>query len=208
MTEEFIRECEAGSPHYMESTARRERARIREARGDLAGALADNEEALSLARAISDPQELLPNLAALAAAFEVRGRVDEARALARELIEVARLHPKDAALGLSLDFLFTHLALEHEPELREILSNSSFPRWESLGLACLDRDFVTAAEVWAEGGSPTWEARLRLRAAEELIETGRRSEGEVQLEKALEFYRSVGATFYINRAEQLLAKTA
>ena len=208
LLDQFIRECEAGSPHYMESTARRERARIREARGDLAGALADNEEALSLARAISDPQELLPNLAALAAAFEVRGRVDEARALARELIEVARLHPKDAALGLSLDFLFTHLALEHEPELREILSNSSFPRWESLGLACLDRDFVTAAEVWAEGGSPTWEARLRLRAAEELIETGRRSEGEVQLEKALEFYRSVGATFYINRAEQLLAKTA
>jgi hypothetical protein len=58
------------------------------------------------------------------------------------------------------------------------------------------------------GGSPTWEARLRLQAAEELIEAGRHTEGVVQLEKALDFYRSVGATFCINRAEELLAKTA
>jgi tetratricopeptide (TPR) repeat protein len=206
--DEFIRECEAGSPHYMEGTARRERGRIREARGDLAGALADYEAALSLARAVNDPQELLPNLAAVAGAFESRGRVDEARALARELVAVAHSHPHDAAIGLSLDFLFTRVALEHEPELREILGNGSFPQWKSLGLACLDRDFVRAAEMWSEGGSPTWEARLRLRAAEELIESGRRAEGAEQLERALDFYRSVGATFYIKHGEQLIAKTA
>jgi class 3 adenylate cyclase/tetratricopeptide (TPR) repeat protein len=208
MMDEFIRECEAGSPHYMEGTARRERARIREARGDLARALADYEAALSLARAVNDPQELLPNLAAVTAVFETRGQLDEARALARELIGIARLHPHDAAIGLSLDFLFTRVALEHEPELREILGNGSFPRWKTLGFACLDRDFVRAAEMWAEGGSPTWEARLRLRAAEELIETGRRAEGEEQLELALDFYRSVGATYLIQRGEQLIAKTA
>jgi tetratricopeptide (TPR) repeat protein len=208
LVDEFIRECEAGSPHYIEGTTRRERARIREARGDLAGALADYEAALSLARAVNDPQELLPNLAAVASAFETRGRVDEARAIAREILDVARLHPHDAAIGLSLDFLFTRVALEHEPGLREILGNGSFPQWKALGLACVDRDFVRAADMWAEGGSPTWEARLRLRAAEELIETGRRPEGEAQLEKALEFYRSVGATFYVNQGEQLLVKTA
>jgi class 3 adenylate cyclase/tetratricopeptide (TPR) repeat protein len=208
LLEEFIHECEAGSPHYMEGTARRVRARIREARGDLTGALADYEGALSLARAVNDPQELLPNLAAVTAAFETHGQLDEARALARELVGVARLYPQDAAIALPLDFLFMRVALEHEPELREILGNVPFPRWKSLGFACLDHDFVRAAEIWAEGGSPTWEARLRLRAAEELIETGRRSEGEAQLEKALGFYRSVGATFYLKRGEQLIAKTA
>jgi tetratricopeptide (TPR) repeat protein len=208
MMDEFIRECEAGSPHYMEGNARRERARIREARGDLAGALADYEEALSLARAVNDPQEVLPNLAAVAAAFDARGRPDEARAIAREVIDVARLHPNDAGIGLSLDFLLTRVALEHERDLREILGNGSFPGWKSLGLACLDRDFVRAAEMWAEGGSPTWEARLRLRAAEELIETGRRAEGESELERALAFYRSVGATYFIQRGEELIAKTA
>ena len=62
--------------------------------------------------------------------------------------------------------------------------------------------------MWAEAGSPTWEARLRLRAAEELIETGRRAEGEVELQKAIAFYRTVGATFFIQRGEQLLAKSA
>ena len=52
------------------------------------------------------------------------------------------------------------------------------------------------------------QARLHLQAAEDLIEAGRRAEGAQQLEKAFTFYRSVGAIFYINRAEQLLAKTA
>src|SRR5207249_5038952 len=81
LLDEFIRECEAGSPNYMEGTTRRERARIREARGDLPGALADYEAALSLARAVNDPQELLPNLGAVSSAFQTRGRMAEARAL-------------------------------------------------------------------------------------------------------------------------------
>jgi hypothetical protein len=64
--------------------------------------------------------------------------------------------------------------------------------------------------VWRSASIPTWEARLRLRAAEELIETGRRAESEEQAAKALDFYRSVGATFYVDRCEALLreAKTA
>ena len=49
---------------------------------------------------------------------------------------------------------------------------------------------------------------IRGRRYSELIENGRHAEGEEQLEKALGFYRSVGATFFINRAEQLVAKTA
>jgi hypothetical protein len=107
-----------------------------------------------------------------------------------------------------VQFLFTHVALEHEPALREILDNAPYPRWKLLDFACLDRDFVRAADMWAEAGSPTWEARLRLRAAEELIETGRRAEGEVELQKAIAFYRRVGATFFIQRGEPLLAKSA
>src|SRR5207244_8260799 len=131
--------------------------------------LSDFEGSLSLARAASDPQELLPNLAAVLAAFERRGRVDEARALARELVGIARSHPQDAAFALPFDFLITSVAFEYEAELREILDNAPFPQWKSLGFACLDRNFVRAADMWSEGGSPTFEARLRLRAAEELI---------------------------------------
>jgi hypothetical protein len=124
------------------------------------------------------------------------------------MVDLARLYPHEAAQALSLDFLYAHATLEYEVELREVLRDSPHPRWKDLALSCLDRDFVRAADILAEGGSPTWEARLRLRAAEQLIETGRRAAGEVELQKALAFYSKVGATFFIQRGEQLLAKSA
>ncbi len=49
---------------------------------------------------------------------------------------------------------------------------------------------------------------MRLRAAERLVADGRRAEADVQLQKALAFYRSVGATRYIREGEALLAATA
>jgi hypothetical protein len=62
--------------------------------------------------------------------------------------------------------------------------------------------------MWAKAGSPTWEAHLRLRAAEDLFEVGRETDGGAELEQALAFYRSVGATFYVQRGEKLLAASA
>ena len=40
------------------------------------------------------------------------------------------------------------------------------------------------------------------------VADGRRAEADVQLQKALAFYRSVGATRYIREGEALLAATA
>ncbi|MBA3332983.1 MAG: hypothetical protein H0U30_03240, partial [Actinobacteria bacterium] len=68
--------------------------------------------------------------------------------------------------------------------------------------------FVEAAELYAEAGILLFEAEARLRAAEQLLSAGRAAEGEVQLEKALAFYRSVGATLFVERGEALLAHTA
>ena len=45
-------------------------------------------------------------------------------------------------------------------------------------------------------------------AAEDLIESGRHAEGEVELQEAIAFYRTVDASFYVGRCEQLLAKSA
>jgi len=52
------------------------------------------------------------------------------------------------------------------------------------------------------------EAYARLRAAEQLVAEGRQAEADAQLEKALAFFRSVGATRYIREAEALLAPAA
>ena len=208
MADEFIAVCEAGSPHYLESDARCYRGRIKEGRNDVEGALADYRQGVALARETQDPQVLLPQLGAGAMAFETHGFPDEARGLALEVVELARTYPHDAVWSLTYEFLFSRVAVDFDSELRETLDGAPSWPWKDLAFACLDRDFVRAAVMWAEAGSPTWEARLRLRAAEDLLETGRRHESEVELEKALAFYRTVGATFYINRGEQLLAKSA
>jgi predicted ATPase/class 3 adenylate cyclase len=209
-TDEFIAECEAGSPHYLESATRRERGRIREGRGDITGALTDYRRAVDLAREANDPQELLPALGAVVAALEAHASPEDAHDHSRELVELARTYAHDAVWCLPLDFLVSRAAVEFEPELRGALRDAPSLPWKDLAFCCLDRDFVRAAEIWAEAGSPTWEARLRLRAAEELIETGRRAESDDQATKALAFYRTVGATYYVDRCEALLreAKTA
>ena len=206
----FIAECEAGSPHYLYYMMLGNRAEIREARGDIEGALADYRRSLAVAREAGDPQALLPRLGSTVLAFETHGLGDEARPLAVELVELVPTYAHEAALALSFAFLLSRLALEFEPALREALEDAPPGPWKDLAFVCLDRDFVRAADIWAAGGSPPLEARVRLRAAEELVENGRRAEGEEQARRALEFYRSVAATYYIDRCETLLeeAKSA
>jgi class 3 adenylate cyclase/tetratricopeptide (TPR) repeat protein len=206
--DQFIAECEAGSPHYLESAQRLYRAHVREARGDLEGALADCRAGLALGREIRDPQQLIPSLGALVRALDGHGSVAEARSLAEELVALSRSNPAEASLFLVFDFLLASIAQEFKPELRATLEQAPPLPVRELARACLERDFMRAAEMWSAGGSPTFEAAARLRAAEELIGSGRRAEGEEQLRTALAFYRSVGASAHIARGEQLLAKSA
>jgi len=208
--ERFIAECEAGSPHYIYYRMLGERGEIREARGDVEGALPDFRASLAVAREAGDPQALLPRLGSAVLAFETHGLPHEARPLAIELIELSPMYLHEVPVALCFGFLISRLAFEFESEVRQALADAPEAPWKELAFVYLDRDFVRAADIWAEGGSPTWEARVRLRAAEELIESGRPEEGEEQARRALEFYRSVTATYYIDRCETLLreAKTA
>ena len=64
------------------------------------------------------------------------------------------------------------------------------------------------ADICGGMGAATQEARVRLWLAETLVEQNRRGEADVELQRALAFYRSVGATRYIRQAEGLLAASA
>jgi hypothetical protein len=75
-------------------------------------------------------------------------------------------------------------------------------------IAVLDGDFGRASERYAAAGIRLFEAESRLRLAEQLLAGGRSAEGETELERALSFYRSIGATLFVQRGEALLAKTA
>jgi hypothetical protein len=81
------------------------------------------------------------------------------------------------------------------------------PPWRRAADAVFDGDFETAANVFAVMGY-TNEAYARLKAAEKSLRAGRRGEADVQLEQALAFYRSVGATRYVREGESLLAASA
>ena len=94
-------------------------------------------------------------------------------------------------------------------EIRELahgLEESN--QWFRAARLALDGDFSRSAHVLQQIGSLPEEAYARLRAAEVLVREGRRAEADEQLQRALGFYRSVGATRYVHEAEALLAATA
>jgi hypothetical protein len=78
-------------------------------------------------------------------------------------------------------------------------------RWVTLFAQLLAGEYVGAADECGAIGLKPDEAFVRLRAGGRLLDTDHPEEARVQLEAALTFYRSVGATRYIREAEALLA---
>jgi class 3 adenylate cyclase/tetratricopeptide (TPR) repeat protein len=198
----FIAACEAGDSHYLECSVRSERARARLARGDVDGALHDIDRALEHARGAKDPQALMPTLARAARLFADLGRMDEAGVVADEVLEM-----RGAIVASEVAWCAN--ALNRVEETRRMLDRSRLQtRWEEAARALLERDFEQAASIFHEVGQLDDEAEARLRAAEQLVQAGRRAPADAQLHKALAFYRSVEATRYIREAESLLAASA
>jgi class 3 adenylate cyclase/tetratricopeptide (TPR) repeat protein len=203
--DEFITECES-SPHYLESSAREIRAYLREAHGERDGALDDYRHSLELARQIKDLQTLLPALVQSARGLALLGKIDEAQALATEAIELAGEHVQNAVVFWMFNPVARQLGLRQQ--VRDLVERAPDSPWKEVALAGARGDFSRAADLFAAYGSPTHEAEARLCAAEELIEAGQRAAGEAELQKALAFYRKVGATRYIQQGEALIAASA
>ena len=102
--------------------------------------------------------------------------------------------------------VFDELGLRDE--LLEILDRAPPGPWVEVGRAAVSGDFVRACELYVRFGAPALLAEANLLAGESLIESGRRGEGVSYLEDALTFYRSVGATYFVRRAEVLLPASA
>jgi thioredoxin-like negative regulator of GroEL len=77
--------------------------------------------------------------------------------------------------------------------------------WLEGAVASATGDFARAADVYERIGDRPDEAYARLEAAEQLIAEGRGAEADAQLVRALAFFRSVGATRYVEAGERLLA---
>lgn len=200
--DEFIASCEAGASHTNETSMREIRGSIRRARGDAEGALADHRRALELARSHHDDFELGPALAASAATLADRGDLDEAKTVVEEFLPVFRVTGDWRAVPPLLSFVdrLTQALLEvfdANPARRAIV-------WREATYQALSGDALGAADLVANTGHLTMETSLRLLGAERLLALGRRAEGETELRKALDFYRSVKADHAVAQIEAAL----
>jgi class 3 adenylate cyclase/tetratricopeptide (TPR) repeat protein len=202
---------EVGPAHALARWAYELRGRIRLPRGDLAGALDDAKKSLDLGRKARDPQTLYPAITFAAFASLEAGLSQEAEDLAEELMGLAPSFVSLASPPVSsvFDLAWIFAAFERSGELLEVLERTE-PRtlWIQGAEAIVRGDHRKGADIYAEMGTLPNEAYTRLRAAEHLVKDGWRTEADVQLEQALAFYRSVGATRYIRAGETLLPASA
>jgi class 3 adenylate cyclase/tetratricopeptide (TPR) repeat protein len=200
---DYESEAAAGSPHYLLSTLLTLRGAIRVSRGDVDGGVTDCLRALELARRSKDPQVVAPALAVLAAVLPEAGRPDDARAYLEELLS----DPILISLGLTSDVVRGAIELGRGQDVLDALDEDE-SIWHAAVAAIVRGELVAAADIYAGASAGPDEALTRMWAAEELLAAGRRVEAEEQLELALAFWRSVGATRYVARAEALRAQAA
>jgi predicted ATPase/class 3 adenylate cyclase len=206
--DEFIAACEAGAPHTNESSMRGLRGSLRRARGDTAGAMADHRRAVELARVQGHQVELASSLTICAATYADGGELEAARALIDEAIPIIRETGNARGGGLELIPYLDRLgireqlinALDANPPRRELA-------WRSAIRLALKGDSRSAADLVAPTGNRWMEATLRLDAGKQLLGLGARAEGEEELVKALDFFRSVRASRTIATIEALLASS-
>jgi len=199
---------ETGGTHVLEGDARSTRGSIQYARGETREGVADLERGLEAARAVKDPQVLVPSLGSLADLLTREGRAHEARELLAEALTLCRDLESPyytLALSLALPALDTDL---REPLLEVFAPFGEKDVWTGVALAVWRGDRVAAAETCARCGARWQEADFRLPAAAQLRARGDVAAADEQRRLALAFYRSVGATQRIREADALLAATA
>jgi tetratricopeptide (TPR) repeat protein len=198
VADELTSDAADGVQHYLESDARIWRGRIRLARGNLVGALADANRALELATETGDPQNLNPALA-----FAARAQ------LAAGGAEVAGSHVNRLLDGIGPELLKPDLGIDLGVDLVELgrpaeVLNAALPSpWLDAAKAYVVGDPRRAADVYAEIGSRPDEAYARLEAARQLALRGRGVEARAEAETALGFYREVEAAAYLEESERL-----
>jgi len=192
----------------MEAPCRIIRGTIQLARANAEAAFADARRATDAARGTRDPQTFNPARAFEARASLAVGDHERANALADELLDAwgsGGVPPGHE----SVDGVWAFSELGRGREFAEALDRARAQTpWHEAARLVVAGDPAGAADVYAEIGSVPDEAYARLRAAEELVRSGRRSQADAQLRLALPVFAQLGATAWAAEAEALLAESA
>jgi tetratricopeptide (TPR) repeat protein len=201
----LLDEAQATGLHAIERMTLGTRALIRLWRGDAAGADADTSRALELAREAEEPQAVLPALFGRTTFLSASARLGEARPLAQELL--ARGAKSQLPYPGGADFWYVARCTSADEALASLVGRNT---WRTPWLDAIEELLHgvpdRSVELYRKLEAPNDEAFARLRAAEGHLAAGRRAEADSHLEAALTFYRSVGATFYIQQADALLTE--
>jgi hypothetical protein len=147
---------------------------------------------------VQDPQALDPALFTAAEIAWRSGNLARADVLLDEFASANRVPPGFSLVSAA--FLLHAVGRPVPFELGEAVPTP----WIETARAIRKGDLVSAAEILQRVGARAVEAGVRLQAAQEAAEQGRRAEVEGQLSRALAFYREVGASAYVRAAEALL----
>jgi hypothetical protein len=200
--EAFLASAEA-SAHYLVTAYLKVRASVRMGRGNQIGALADAAAATEFARGARHPANLLVVLPFYARCLFEAGRSAEADLAVTEAIATAAgneniLEPIETAIAMQ--------GLGRQAEYLDVAARTTIPskRWD-VGRAIAHGDVARAADLLVLMEFRSAESYIRLLAAEQLAAEDRRQDAQAQAHRALAFHRSVAATTYVSRGEQLIA---
>ena len=197
---------DAPQESYMLSAAKDVQARILDARGDGAGALAGIRSAVQLSRGAEEPQNLWPSLICLAMVARRQGRQAEHDvALSEVLGDIAASDSVGDPQEWHVELMLELDAAGREHDARSLAERIPEGAWRAVCFATMERRYTDAADVLASIGVEHLQAQLRLLAAQRLAADGRRAEAWAELERARAFWTSVGATAYLREADDVLA---
>jgi tetratricopeptide (TPR) repeat protein len=205
--DEWLAEADAGSTHVLEPSVRMLRAAMLAARGELERAARDVEIGLAQTTREGRANES-QNVARAAWMYLLEGRRNEASSLFTEMLELGDRMIKVLNDGPIIDAAWAAHDLGRTGELVARAEAAPPAPWLDAAVSICAADFAAAAETCAEMGYRPGEAYARLRAARQLVDDGRRSEADVELQRSLAFWREVGATRYVREGEALLAASA
>ena len=184
-----------GTAHFMDGLIHSLRALVAAARGDLAAALEEDDLQVELGRTL-DPQAAHPSLAHSSFLRALAGD----RKLAEERLEHVLREWREAPKAVTFnpaELAFAAGLVRRADAFLDVAMLARPTRWLDAACAFARGEYVRAGDLFREIGSVPNEAYARLAS-------GRAAE----VQRALEFYRSVGATTYIRRAEALLPASA
>jgi tetratricopeptide (TPR) repeat protein len=190
-----------GGRHYMEHPAAVVRSRILGERGRVDEGLGASVAALEAARAIGEPQVLVPALANHARLLLLAGHPDRASATADEAL--SSVVP---AVEFTVPDVVTVLAdLGRVRDLERLAASPGSTGWGRAVSAFARGDLAAAAALYERMGAHVHEADARLRLARALAAAGATADAAREADAAAALYRRMGAGPRVAEAETAAA---